>query len=102
MYTATCHEPFLNPSIGNKCYLPRLSAPIRIRIFSICDRWHIRNTNCGIHILFLRDQLDGSWGSFLQVGVFIGELIGHYANDAIMRVSTRRNHGFFEAESRLW
>jgi len=36
------------------------------------------------------------------VGVVIGELIGHYANDAIMRISTRRNNGFFEAESRLW
>jgi len=36
------------------------------------------------------------------VGVFIGELIGHYANDAILRISTKRNNGFFEAESRLW
>jgi len=36
------------------------------------------------------------------VGIVIGELIGHYANDAIMRITTRRNNGIFEAESRLW
>jgi len=41
-------------------------------------------------------------GPTMQVAVVIGELIGHFANDAIMRVSTRRNHGIFEAESRLW
>jgi hypothetical protein len=38
----------------------------------------------------------------MQVAVFIGEAIGHFANDAIMRVTTRRNQGVFEAESRLW
>ena len=38
----------------------------------------------------------------MQVAVIIGELIGHFANDAIMRITTRRNHGVFEAESRLW
>lgn len=37
-----------------------------------------------------------------QVAVFVGELIGHFLNDAIMHVSTRRNHGVFEAENRLW
>ncbi|KAN0107661.1 Major facilitator superfamily domain containing protein [Russula decolorans] len=36
------------------------------------------------------------------VAVIIGEIIGHFANDAIMRVTTRRNKGVFEAESRLW
>ncbi|KAI0284707.1 MFS general substrate transporter [Russula aff. rugulosa BPL654] len=41
-------------------------------------------------------------GSPPQVAVIIGEIIGHFANDAIMRVTTRRNHGVFEAESRLW
>ena len=38
----------------------------------------------------------------VQVAVFVGELIGHYLNDAIMNVSTRRNNGVFEAENRLW
>jgi len=37
-----------------------------------------------------------------MVAVLIGELIGHFANDAIMHVTTRRNNGVFEAESRLW
>jgi hypothetical protein len=45
---------------------------------------------------------DDSRGSLLQVGIIIGQVIGRFANDAIMRVSTRRNHGVFEAESRLW
>ena len=41
-------------------------------------------------------------GSPPQVAVIIGELIGHFANDAIMLATTRRNRGVFEAESRLW
>jgi hypothetical protein len=36
------------------------------------------------------------------VSVFVGELIGRYANDYIMNVSIKRNNGVFEAESRLW
>ncbi|EGO03406.1 hypothetical protein SERLA73DRAFT_101489 [Serpula lacrymans var. lacrymans S7.3] len=36
------------------------------------------------------------------VGVLLGELIGRYLNDWIMRISIRRNKGVFEAESRLW
>ncbi|CAA7268523.1 unnamed protein product [Cyclocybe aegerita] len=36
------------------------------------------------------------------VSVFLGEVIGRYANDFIMNVSVRRNKGVFEAESRLW
>ena len=40
--------------------------------------------------------------SLPQVAVFIGEIFSHFANDAIMHVTTRRNHGVFEAESRLW
>jgi hypothetical protein len=38
----------------------------------------------------------------MQVAVLIGELIGHFANDAVMHVTTRSNDGVFEAESRLW
>ena len=38
----------------------------------------------------------------MQVAVLIGELIGHFANDAIMHVTTRRNNGVFYAENRLW
>ncbi|KAI9458929.1 major facilitator superfamily domain-containing protein [Lactarius psammicola] len=37
-----------------------------------------------------------------MVAVLIGELIGHFLNDAIMHITTRRNNGVFEAESRLW
>ena len=37
----------------------------------------------------------------MQIAVLIGELIGHFANDAIMHVTARRNDGVFEAESRL-
>ena len=37
-----------------------------------------------------------------KVSVVIGELIGRYTNDYIMKVSIRRNNGVFEAESRLW
>ncbi|KAH9974780.1 MFS general substrate transporter [Lactifluus volemus] len=37
-----------------------------------------------------------------MIAVIIGELIGHFVNDAIMYGTTRRNHGVFEAESRLW
>lgn len=37
-----------------------------------------------------------------QVAVVIGEVIGRFGNDWIMNTSIRRNHGFFEAESRLW
>ncbi|KAJ3516042.1 hypothetical protein NLJ89_g1381 [Agrocybe chaxingu] len=36
------------------------------------------------------------------VSVFLGEIVGRYANDFIMNVSVRRNKGVFEAESRLW
>jgi len=37
-----------------------------------------------------------------MIAVVIGEVIGHFANDAIMYITLRRNHGVFEAESRLW
>jgi hypothetical protein len=43
----------------------------------------------------------GAYGTPI-VAVIIGELIGRYNNDFIQRVSIRRNHGVFEAESRLW
>jgi len=89
-------------SIGYECCLPRLSTPLWIRIFSICDRGHICNANGWILILVLLRLCDGSRGSPIQVAVIVGELIGHFANDAIMRITTKRNHGVFEAESRLW
>jgi len=38
----------------------------------------------------------------MQVGILISGVIGHFVNDAIVRIATRRNHGVFEAESRLW
>ncbi|KAL1674613.1 major facilitator superfamily domain-containing protein [Schizophyllum commune] len=36
------------------------------------------------------------------VAVILGELLGRYLNDWIMRTSIRRNSGVFEAESRLY
>ncbi|THH30557.1 hypothetical protein EUX98_g3634 [Antrodiella citrinella] len=36
------------------------------------------------------------------VAVLIGEILGRYFNDWVMRFCIRRNKGVFEAESRLW
>ncbi|KDQ60318.1 hypothetical protein JAAARDRAFT_602778 [Jaapia argillacea MUCL 33604] len=36
------------------------------------------------------------------VSVIIGELLGRYANEWIQNHSIKKNHGVFEAESRLW
>ncbi|KAH8102249.1 MFS general substrate transporter [Cristinia sonorae] len=36
------------------------------------------------------------------VSVLIGEILGRYFNDWVMRFCIRRNKGVFEAESRLW
>ncbi|KAI0691855.1 MFS general substrate transporter [Cytidiella melzeri] len=36
------------------------------------------------------------------VAVLIGEILGRYLNDWVMRICIRRNNGVFEAESRLW
>ncbi|KAI0691854.1 MFS general substrate transporter [Cytidiella melzeri] len=36
------------------------------------------------------------------VAVIIGELLGRYFNDWVMRFCIRRNNGVFEVESRLW
>lgn len=50
---------------------------------------------------FSQFAIAGAYGTPM-VAVIIGELIGHFVNDAIMHVTTRRNNGVFEAESRLW
>ncbi|PBK81160.1 MFS general substrate transporter [Armillaria gallica] len=47
------------------------------------------------------DAIAGAYGTPI-VSVLLGELIGRYTNDWIMNLSIRRNHGVFEAESRLW
>ncbi|TDL19637.1 MFS general substrate transporter [Rickenella mellea] len=47
------------------------------------------------------DAIAGAYATPI-VSVIIGELIGRYANDFIMNVGIRRNHGVFEAEVRLW
>ncbi|KAI0088801.1 MFS general substrate transporter [Irpex rosettiformis] len=36
------------------------------------------------------------------VAVIIGEVLGRYFNDWVMRLNIRRNNGVFEVESRLW
>jgi len=43
----------------------------------------------------------GTYGTPI-VAVLIGEVLGRYFNDWVMRFSVRRNNGVFEAESRLW
>ncbi|KAK0495907.1 major facilitator superfamily domain-containing protein [Armillaria luteobubalina] len=48
-----------------------------------------------------QDAVAGAYGTPI-VSVLLGELIGRYTNDWIMNTSIRRNHGVFEAESRLW
>jgi len=50
---------------------------------------------------FSQFAIAGAYGTPI-VSVFVGELIGRYANDYIMNVSIKRNNGVFEAESRLW
>ncbi|KAF8438828.1 MFS general substrate transporter [Boletus edulis BED1] len=37
-----------------------------------------------------------------MVAIVIGEVIGRFVNDWILKFSIRRNQGFFEAENRLW
>lgn len=37
-----------------------------------------------------------------QVAVFIGEIVGRYANEWFMNMGIRKNKGVFEAEIRLW
>ncbi|KAK0441783.1 major facilitator superfamily domain-containing protein [Desarmillaria tabescens] len=48
-----------------------------------------------------QDAIAGAYGTPI-VSVLLGELAGRYTNDWIMNLSIRRNHGVFEAESRLW
>ncbi|PBK79305.1 MFS general substrate transporter [Armillaria gallica] len=48
-----------------------------------------------------QDAIAGAYGTPI-VSVLLGELIGRHTNDWIMNMSIRRNHGVFEAESRLW
>ncbi|KAI0040199.1 MFS general substrate transporter [Auriscalpium vulgare] len=50
---------------------------------------------------FSPDGIAGAYGTPI-VAVLVGEIVGHFVNDMIMNISIRRNHGVFEAESRLW
>ncbi|EJD08563.1 MFS general substrate transporter [Fomitiporia mediterranea MF3/22] len=50
---------------------------------------------------FSEDAISGSYGTPI-VAVFVGELIGRYANDWFMNMGIKRNNGVFEAETRLW
>jgi hypothetical protein len=36
------------------------------------------------------------------VGIFLGEIFGHFANDALAKRYIRRHRGVFEPETRLW
>jgi hypothetical protein len=91
---------FLLSSSGYECCFHRHSGPHRVRILSIWNRWRVRYTSGWSPVL--GRLYSRSPGTSTQVAVIIGEVIGHFSNDAIMRVSTRRNKGVFEAESRLW
>ncbi|TRM62260.1 major facilitator superfamily domain-containing protein [Schizophyllum amplum] len=50
---------------------------------------------------FSHFAIAGMYGTPI-VAVLLGEVVGRYLNDWIMRTSIRRNNGVFEAESRLW
>ncbi|CCM05346.1 uncharacterized protein FIBRA_07560 [Fibroporia radiculosa] len=50
---------------------------------------------------FTEYGITGMYGTPI-VAVFVGELIGRFLNDWIMDFCTRRNHGVFQAEMRLW
>jgi hypothetical protein len=91
---------FLMPSLGYECCFYRHSGPHRVRILSIWNCWRVRYTSGWSPVLGRLHSR--SRGTSTQVAVIIGEIIGHFSNDAIMRVTTRRNKGVFEAESRLW
>lgn len=88
------------PLLGHECCFHRQSGPYRVRILSVWNRWRVRYTSGWSSVL--RRLHSRSRGTSTQVAVIIGEIIGHFSNDAIMRVTTRRNKGVFEAEFRLW
>jgi len=93
-------ETFLFPSPGYECGFYWYSGTPGVRIFPRCYRQRVRYTIGCVPIL---SCLHGrSSESTTQIAVIIGEIIGHFLNDAIMRITTRRNGGVFEAESRLW
>ncbi|KAF8189378.1 MFS general substrate transporter [Pholiota molesta] len=50
---------------------------------------------------FSQFGIAGGYGTPI-VSVVLGEIVGRYTNDWIMRIGIRRNKGVFEAESRLW
>ena len=94
-------EPILVPLSGYECCFPWFPKSGGVRVFPVCDRRRVRYAN-GCVFLFWTAYTVTHEGSPPQVAVIIGEIIGHFANDAIMRVTTRRNQGVFEAEGRLW
>ncbi|KAI0039715.1 hypothetical protein FA95DRAFT_1684165 [Auriscalpium vulgare] len=50
---------------------------------------------------FSKYAIAGAYGTPI-VAVLVGEVFGHFVNDKIMNTSIKRNHGVFEAETRLW
>jgi hypothetical protein len=91
---------FLVTASGYECGFYCHSGTAWVRIFS---RWYRRHVRYAIGCVPIPGSLHGgSSESTTQVAVIIGEIIGHFLNDAIMRITTRRNGGVFEAESRLW
>ncbi|KAK4937743.1 hypothetical protein LTR10_021688 [Elasticomyces elasticus] len=79
--------------------------------YFIAFGWAI-GINVTTAVLFATPEAYGGYGynyrqlGFLYftpvVGVFLGELIGHYANDALVRLYVKRHKGIFEPEVRLW
>ena len=86
---------------GYKCCFSRFPESGGVRVFPVCDRWRVRYANGCVFQSWTAYTVTHE-GSQPQVAVIIGEIIGHFANDAIMRATARRNRGVFEAESRLW
>ncbi|KAI0040200.1 MFS general substrate transporter [Auriscalpium vulgare] len=50
---------------------------------------------------FSEYAIAGAYGTPI-VAVLVGEVVGHFINDKIMNTNIKRNHGVFEAETRLW
>ena len=94
--------PYIDRKIGNECCL----------LGRACSRWvWIQSNNSGRALRYADRKFTGCHCKvfsfiynmpILQVAVIIGELMGRFTNAWIQDMSIRRNHGVFEAESRLW
>ncbi|KAH7129144.1 major facilitator superfamily domain-containing protein [Dactylonectria macrodidyma] len=111
--------------IRNKSYFPD-TAPVCKRFFTtimkpafalicfayfLCFAWAI-GINISTNLLFFKPKEFGGYGlttktiGFLYfaniVGVFLGEMFGHYFNDYMAHRYIKKHKGVFQSEVRLW